>query len=101
MKQAGGFENSSFPSSIQPGGVCLFLADSSPAIVNQGSVKRRLAGQDFRIARDERSIDQGRCLKGVTHAFAQHATMRQPVQLIVDLRNEPVQGCVVTAAPSL
>ncbi len=39
IKQAGGIGNSSFPYSIQPGGVFVLQADGSPAAVNVGSVQ--------------------------------------------------------------
>jgi pseudomonalisin len=39
VKQVGGSSNSSFPYSIQPGGVYVFQSDGSPSVVNAGSAQ--------------------------------------------------------------
>ena len=44
-------------------------------------------------------MDEGGCLKGVVLAFAAHVGICEPVELIVDERQKPLESGLVSLAP--
>ena len=42
-----------------------------------------------------------RCLQAVPHALTRHAALRDPVELLIDERNQPLEGSLVALAPLL
>ena len=46
-----------------------------------------------------RLVDEHRRLEAVTRALARHAAPRDPVELLVDERNQPLEGTLVAPPP--
>ena len=44
-------------------------------------------------------VDEYRCLKAVTRTLSRHAALRDPVQFLVDERNQSLEGLLVAPPP--
>ena len=48
---------------------------------------------------DRGFVDERRCLQAVPHALSRHAALRDPVELLMDERNQSLESSLVALAP--
>ena len=44
-------------------------------------------------------VDERGCLQAVPHALSRHAALRDPVELLMDERNQPLESSLVALTP--